>query len=78
MAVTCCRIPVVDPPPTPQDKLRAMTGFYAWVAWRLGEGPFKKYGKRNPKVRPNVPKIISPAWWTRLARFQLNRKKANS
>lgn len=78
MTMTVCRIAVADPPPTPQDKLRAMTGFYAWVAWRLGEGAWKKYGKRNPKVRPDVPRVISAAWWARLAQFLLNRKKANT
>ncbi len=78
MSVTCCRIPVVDPPPTPQDRLRAMTGFYAWVAWRLGEGPWRKHKPRDPEVRPNVPAIVSPAWWVRLQQFLLNRKKANA
>lgn len=78
MAVTCCRIPVVDPPPTTQDKLRALTGFYSWVAWRLGEGPFKRYGPRNAAVRPDVPKVIPPAWWVRLAQFLANRRKANT
>lgn len=66
-----------DPPPTPQDRLRARTGFYAWVAWRLGEGPWRHYGKLNKTVRPNVPRVIPPGWWTRLARFLANRKKGN-
>jgi hypothetical protein len=45
---------VVEPPPTPQDKLRAKTGFYAWVAWRLGEGPWQHYSPANKTVRPAV------------------------
>jgi len=66
---------IVEPPPTPQDKLRAMTGFYSWTAWRLGEGPWRKYGERNPVVRPNVPRRIPLDWWKRYAQFLANRKK---
>lgn len=77
MTLTVCRLNVVDPPDTPEEKLREMTGFYAWVAWRLGEGPFKKYGKTNSTVRPDVPKLIPVAWWRDLARFLANRKKPN-
>jgi hypothetical protein len=75
MTMTVCRINVPVPPPTPQDKLRAMTGFYSWVAWALGEGPFRNYGKKNPTVRPAVPKRISAGWWVRYAQFLKNRKK---
>jgi hypothetical protein len=74
---TYLRLPIADPPPTPQDKLRARTGFYAWVAWRLGEGPWKHYGKLNKTVRPNVPKAVPASWWRDLAGFLLARKKAN-
>ena len=77
MTVTLCKIPIVDPPPTPQDELRAMTGFYAWLSWTLGEGRFRRYGKSNKTVRPDVPRVISPAWWTRRARFLANRKRPN-
>lgn len=77
MTMTCCRLNVVDPPPTPQDELRAHTGFYAWVAWRLGEGPWKPYGPTNATVRPNVPTVIPATWWRDLSRFLLNRKKPN-
>lgn len=77
MTLTCCRLNVKDPPPTPQDKLRQMTGFYAWVAWRLGEGPWAKYGQTNQNVRPSVPKLIPPAWWRDLTKFLLRRKKPN-
>lgn len=75
MTVTLCKLPVPDPPPTPQDKLRAHTDFYSWVAWKLGEGPWKHYGKAAKAVRPNVPWVISPSWWKRYATFLLNRKK---
>jgi hypothetical protein len=74
---TFCKLPVVEPPPSPQDKLRAMTGFYAWAAWRLGEGPFRGEGLHNPAVRPNVPKVISLGWWARYHKFLANRQKGN-
>jgi hypothetical protein len=63
--------------PTPQDRLRAMTGWFAWVAWRLGEGDWKPYGRTSATVRPNVPRVIPVSWWKRYAQFLLNRKKGN-
>lgn len=60
--------------PTPEERLRAMTGWFAWVAWRLGEGDWRTYGKLNPRVRPDVPKMIPPDWWKRYADFLRNRK----
>jgi hypothetical protein len=66
---TFCKLNIVDPPLTPADKLRAQTDFYAWVAWRLGEGPWRHYGPLNPHVRPNVAKVISPVWWARWRQF---------
>lgn len=78
MTVTVCRVEVTDPPPTAADKLRAMTGFYAWVAWRLGEGPWRHYQPRTPSVRPNVPRnivVARPSWFPRLAQFEANRHK---
>lgn len=77
MAMTCLRLNVVDPPPTPADKLRAQTTWYAWVAWKLGEGPWKPFGKANPAVRPNVPKLIPAAWWANYTRFLAARKKGD-
>jgi hypothetical protein len=62
------------PPPTPQDKLRAKTGWFAWVAWKQGEGAWKHYGKANRKVRPSVPRVIPLSWWRRYVRFLRNRK----
>lgn len=68
------RLPVAYVP-TPADKLRAKTGWFAWVAWKLGEGDWKDYKPATAAVRPNVPKLISPNWWARYAQFLLNRKK---
>lgn len=64
-------------PPTPQEKLRAKTGWFAWVAWKRGEGDWRKYGKANRKVRPAVPQRIPLGWWRRYVVFLRNRKKAN-
>lgn len=75
---TYCKLPVVDPPPTPQDKLRAMTGFYAWMAWQLAEGPWRHYVPRAAQVRPDVPKRISADWWIRREIFLKNRLKPNA
>lgn len=63
--------------PTPIERLREMTGWFAWVAWRLGEGDWRPYGKTNPVVRPNVPKVIPPSWWVRLAKFLAARNQGN-
>lgn len=60
---------------TPEDKLRACTGWFAWVAWRLGEGEWRHYGKQNRRVRPGVPRRVPLAWWRRYARFLLRRKR---
>lgn len=61
--------------PTPLDKAKARTGWFAWVAWRLGEGDYLEYGKANPAARPNVPKMIPLSWWKRYTVFLLGRKK---
>lgn len=75
MTVKRIEAPVL--PPSQEHVLRAKKGYYAWVAWRLGEGPWKKYGPAAKKVRPNVPRVIPAAWWARLVRFLANRKKGN-
>jgi hypothetical protein len=54
---------------TPADKLRAKAGWFAWVAWRLGQGDLKPYGKANPNVRPRLRRAVPSSWWPRLARF---------
>lgn len=63
--------------PTAADRLRARTGWFAWMGWALGEGDWHGKGKANKTVRPNVPKVVPPGWWKRRARFLLARKKAN-
>lgn len=80
MTVTLCKLNAPDPPPTTQDLLRAHTDFWSWLAWSLGEGPWKPYGASNPKVRPNVGKVIAvahPTWWARRAQFVGARNKGN-
>jgi hypothetical protein len=77
---TFCKLPIVPPPPTPQDTLRAHTDFYSWMAWSLGEGPWKHYGPSNPSVRPNVGRVIAvshPTWWKRRIVFLANRNKGD-
>jgi hypothetical protein len=77
---TYCKLPVVVQPPTPQDKLRAHTDFYSWMAWSLGEGPWRHYGASNPAVRPNVGRVIAvshPTWWKRRIEFIANRNKGD-
>jgi hypothetical protein len=54
---------------TAADKLRAKSGWYAWVAWRLGKAGWKPYGKANPRVRPHVPRAIPASWWRRTTTF---------
>jgi hypothetical protein len=72
------RNPVPIYVPTPDDRLRSMTGYWAWVQWRLGEGSWSHHSKADPKVRPNVPKLIPASWWKQLGVFLANRKKADS
>jgi hypothetical protein len=79
MTVTPLKLAVTDPAPhlTAEEKLRARTGFYSWVGWRLAEGPWKHYDKRQASVRPKVPKRIPADWWKRYAQFIANRNKGN-
>lgn len=72
-----CKLPIIAPPPTPQDKLRAASGWFAWMKWALGEGEWKRYGKSNRSVRPAVPRVIPLSWWKRRAAFLLRRKRGN-
>lgn len=69
----------VAPPPKPsvKDELRAEKGFYAWVAWKLGEGQWKPYGPADPTVRPNVSRRIPLRWWLDYRKFLANREKGN-
>ncbi len=72
-----CKLPVVAYKPTPAEVLRAKTGWFSWVAWRLGEGDWKHFGPKAGGVRPDVPKVIPAGWWLRLGKFVANRKKGN-
>ena len=69
--------PVVKIPLTAAEILRAKTGFWAWAQWRKGVGHWKGHGKHNPKVRPNVPKVIPLRWWRRYAGIWGRSRKAN-
>lgn len=63
-------------PPVVTDavqQLRARTGYYAWLAWTLGERPWKGYRPSTSTVRPHVPALIPGAWWTRRAAFVASR-----
>jgi hypothetical protein len=60
---------------TPADRLRARTGWFAWVAWRLGEGDWRDRGPLSAAVRPDVPKAVPLSWWARYALFLANRKR---
>jgi hypothetical protein len=71
------RLPVAVFKPTPQDILRAKTGYWAWMQWKLGEGAWSHYAPEDPAVRPSVPATIPAEWWTRRAKFLRNRKKPN-
>lgn len=62
--------------PSP-EKIRSSTGFYAWVAWKLGEGPWKPYGPADNAMRPAVPRRIPVGWWTRYRSFLRNRRRGN-
>lgn len=74
---TYLKLPVIAPKPTKIEELRAMQGYYAWVAWRLAEGPWKSFDPAEPKVRPNVPKGAWALWGKRYLKFVAKRKKGN-
>lgn len=62
-------------PLTAAEKLRAKTGFWAWVQWRKGVGHWHGHGKHNPKLRPNVPTRIPLKWWRRYAALFLKHTR---
>lgn len=72
------RLPLADEPSTPQDQLRAKTGYWSWMQWKLGEGAWRHYVPAAKAVRPNVPRVIPTSWWKLRAKYLLNRKKGNS
>ncbi len=61
-----------------EAKLRASTGYWAWLDWRLGEGAWKPYGASNQHVRPNVPRQVPARWWARERAFIRARTKGAS
>lgn len=58
----------------PEPVLKQRLGYWAWLAWTLGEGDWSGYTARALVVRPNVPKVIPPAWWVRRIKFLSSRK----
>lgn len=60
----------------PASVLLAETGYWAWLAWTLGEQDWKGWGAFNLTVRPNVPQDIDPQWWTDRATFLAARPPA--
>lgn len=72
-----CRLLPKTAPPS-GGKLREQTGFYAWAAWKLGEGPWKDHKPGDPAVRPSVPKRIPVSWWRRYRRFLKNRNRGDA
>lgn len=71
------RLPVVDYTPTEDEALRAQTGYWAWMQWKLGEGSWRHRKPADPAVRPDVPKTIPPAWWAQRKAFLAARRKPN-
>lgn len=71
------RNPIPKYTPTAADLLRAKTGYWAWVHWRLGTGHWAHYPPMAEKVRPDVPKLIPPAWWRQYRRFLASRHLGN-
>lgn len=73
------RFRLPDYVPTKADQLRARTDWFAWMAWYgtaaspNGEGDWLHYRRQDPKVRPNVPKVIPAAWWARRVKFLARR-----
>jgi hypothetical protein len=58
----------------PAAVLRTRKGYYAFAAWKLGEGDWKGYGRTNAAVRPSIPKRVPLSWWGRLAKQLAARK----
>ena len=77
--VTCLRTLPRPQPKAPlkvtPGTLRARTGYWAWLCWRIAEGDWKPYGRRNALVRPHVAKKTSASWWARSRKFLAARKE---
>lgn len=61
-------------PVVPAADLRARTGYWSWVCWRLGEGLWRGWGRANAAVRPTVPVRVRASWWAALAAFVRARR----
>lgn len=68
------QIGLFAPPDPAIAKLKVKTGYWSWLAWKLGEGGWKAYKPAAPSVRPNVPKRIPASWWTRERSYIAHRK----
>lgn len=63
-------------PAKPKPK-REPDPFWTWLAWKLGEGDFLKFGPSNRSYRPkSAPERVPDEWWTRWERFMANRVRA--
>jgi hypothetical protein len=71
------RNPIPEYVPTRAERLRAKTGYWAWVHWRLGSGNWAHYPPMTRKVRPHVPRVIPPLWWRHYRLFLASRHLGN-
>jgi GH25 family lysozyme M1 (1,4-beta-N-acetylmuramidase) len=55
-------------------KLRARTGYWSWLAWRLGEGAWRDYRPATATVRPRVRAAVPSVWWRNERAFTRARK----
>lgn len=61
--------------------LRRRTDYKSWREWYDGLGDYEPWGKRNPQVRPNVPRSITllrPHWWLWRRTWWQNQQPAAS
>lgn len=58
----------------PARVLVTRKGYFAFAAWRLGEGDWKGYGRKNAAVRPSIPKRVPLKWFARLVKQLAARK----
>lgn len=71
------RVPAPKYQPTPDDQLRARTGYWAWMQWKLGEGHWAHHQPADVKVRPDVPKLVPTRWWVMRRKYLRARAKPN-
>jgi GH24 family phage-related lysozyme (muramidase) len=61
--------------PTAAQLLRAKTGWFSWMNWMDGTAEWKRYGLRDARVRPHVPRVIPSSWWLRRMTFLKSRRR---